>query len=50
MPKTDAQYEAEYDADTLMNAELIKKDKARLQKARAVLKKRAAATQAAAKG
>ena len=40
MPKTDAEYEAEYDADTMIKAEEIKNDKNRLKLAMKVLKKR----------
>lgn len=40
MAKTDAEYEAEYDADTLTKAEEIKQDKKRLKMAITVLKKR----------
>ena len=47
MAKTDAQWEAESDASTLIDAEKIKKDPKRRKAARAELKKRAAATQAA---
>ena len=47
MAKTDAQWEAESDASTLVDAEKIKKDPKRCKAARAELKKRLGATQAA---
>jgi hypothetical protein len=47
MAKTEAQWQAESDADTLINAEKIKKDAKRRKAARAELKKRDAATKAA---
>lgn len=48
MPKTEAQWEAESDADTLVRAEEIRKDPKRKKAAAAVLKERLAATQEAA--
>ena len=46
MPKTDAEYEAEYDADTMVKAEEIKNDKKRHKMAMKVLKKRKKAVDA----
>ncbi|MFH1717512.1 MAG: hypothetical protein ABIF19_09200 [Planctomycetota bacterium] len=49
MEMKEKQWQAVNDAGTLIEAEAIKKDKPRLKAARAILKKRLAATQQAIK-
>lgn len=48
-PVSEKDWQTEQDANMLIQAEEIKKDKTRLKKARAYLKKKLAATQAASK-